>query len=103
MYNLLEYSQNCSMTSRSLWNYYTDKIDDVDDNASDGNSFKHKTKIVGETPERPPRLERPPLAPPNPDGSQLLQPPQPPQPVPALNVEVTVSRKYLNNFWRSLD
>ena len=35
MYNLLEYSQNYSMTSGSLWNYYRDEIDDVDDNASD--------------------------------------------------------------------
>ena len=36
MYNLLEYSQNDSMTSGSLWNFYRDEIDDVDDNASDG-------------------------------------------------------------------
>ena len=34
MYNLLEYSQNYSKTSGSLWNYYRDEIDDVDDNAS---------------------------------------------------------------------
>ena len=34
-YNLLEYSQNHSMTSDSLWNYYRDEIDDVGDNASD--------------------------------------------------------------------
>ena len=36
MYNLLEYSQNCCMTSESLWNYFRDKIDDIDDSASDG-------------------------------------------------------------------
>ena len=36
MYNLLEYSQNCSKTSGNLWNYHRDEIDDVDDNASDG-------------------------------------------------------------------
>ena len=36
LYNLLEYSQNDSMTSGSLWNFYRDEIDDVDDNASDG-------------------------------------------------------------------
>ena len=36
IYNLLEYSQNYSMTSESLWNYYRDEIDDVYDNASDG-------------------------------------------------------------------
>ena len=47
MYNLLEYSQNYSMTSGSLWNYYRYEIDDVNDNASDGKSFKYKTKVVG--------------------------------------------------------
>ena len=36
MDSLLEYSQNHSMTLASLWNYYRDEIDDVDDNASDG-------------------------------------------------------------------
>ena len=69
------------MRSESLWNYYREEIDDVDDNASDGKSFKYKTKIVGKTPERP---ERPPQQPQNPDGSQ---PPQPPQlAVPNLNL-----------------
>ena len=52
MYNLLEYSQNYSMTSGSLWNYYRDEID-VDDNASHGKSFEYKIKKVGNTPERP--------------------------------------------------
>ena len=51
MYNLLEYSQTYYMTSRSLWNYYGDEIDDVDDNASDGKSFEYK-KIVEYAPER---------------------------------------------------
>ena len=46
LYSLLEYSQNCSMTSRSLRNCYRDKTDDVYDNASDGKSIKYKTKIV---------------------------------------------------------
>ena len=36
MQNLLEYNQRYPMTSRSLWNYHRDEIDDVDDNASDG-------------------------------------------------------------------
>ena len=49
MYNLLEYSQNYSMTSGSPWNYYRDKIDGVDDNASDGKSFKYKIQIVGKS------------------------------------------------------
>ena len=54
MYNLsqsieLEYSQNYSMTSGSLWNNYRKKFDNVNDNASDGKSFKYKTKIIGKT------------------------------------------------------
>ena len=44
MCNLLQYSQNYSTTSGNLWNYYRDEIADVDDNASDGKSFKYKTK-----------------------------------------------------------
>ena len=40
MYNLLENSQSYSMTSGSLWNYYRDETDDVDDNALDGKSFE---------------------------------------------------------------
>ena len=55
IYNLLEYSQNNSMASGSLWNYYREEIDDEDDNTSNGKSFKYKTKIVGKTPERLPR------------------------------------------------
>ena len=53
MYNLLEYSQNYHSTSGTLCNHYRDEIDDVNDNASDGKSFKYKTEIVGKTPERP--------------------------------------------------
>ena len=41
------------MTSGNLWNYYRDKINNINDNASDGKSIKYKTKIVGKTPERP--------------------------------------------------
>ena len=36
MYNLLEYSQNYSMTSGNLWKYYRDEIKD-DDNKRSGN------------------------------------------------------------------
>ena len=71
MYNLLEYSQNYSITSGSFWNYYRDEIDDVNDNASDGKSFKYKTIVVGKTPEIPPQ-------PPNSDGSQPSRPKRPP-------------------------
>ena len=41
------------MTSRSLWKYYRDELDNINDNASDGKSFKYKTKIVGKTPTWP--------------------------------------------------
>ena len=38
MYNLIEYSDNYSKTSESLWQYYKDDPND---------SFKSKTKITG--------------------------------------------------------
>ena len=75
MYNLLECSQNHSMTSGSLWNYYRDEIDNVDNYASDGKSFKYKRKTVGKTPERPSKPSE-----------------------TTLNYEVTISLKYLCNF-----
>ena len=38
MYNLLEYSDNCSMTSWSLGNYHRDEVnDDANENNADGN------------------------------------------------------------------
>ena len=55
MYNLLEYSSNYSMKSGSLWNYYRDKIDDVDDDASNNKSFKYKTKLIGKAKTRSPQ------------------------------------------------
>ena len=66
MYNLLEYSQNYSTTSGSLWNYYRDEIDGFNDNTSEGKSFIYKTKIVGKTPGR---SERPPQPLQNTDGT----------------------------------
>ena len=92
MYNPLEYSQNYSMTSGSLWKYYREEIDGVNDNASDGKSFKCKIKIVGKIPERPerPRNKR--------DADRSLRPP-----VPALNVEVTFPLICFRNVWRFLD
>ena len=40
MYNLLEYSDNYSMTSGSLWNYYRDE---VNDDANENNAARIKT------------------------------------------------------------
>ena len=47
MYNLIEYSDNYSKTSRSLWQYYKDESDD---NLVDSKSFKSKVEITGSTP-----------------------------------------------------
>ena len=59
MYNLLEYSDNYFMTSRSLRNYYRDKMnDDPNKNNTDNyridnsktvtsKSFEYKTKTTG--------------------------------------------------------
>ena len=52
IHNLLEYSQIYSLTLQSLQNYYRNEIDCINDNASDGKSFKYKTKIVWKTTER---------------------------------------------------
>ena len=61
MYNLLEYSDNYSMTSRSLWNYYRDEINDdayeIVNNRIKKNktlsskSFEYKTKLIRSTPD----------------------------------------------------
>ena len=47
MYNLIEYSDNYSKTSGSLWQYYKD---DPNDNLTDSESFKSKVKITGNAP-----------------------------------------------------
>ena len=47
MYNLIEYSDNYSKTSGSLWQYYKD---DPNDNLANSESFKSKVKITGNTP-----------------------------------------------------
>ena len=47
MYNLIEYSDNYSKTSGSLWKYYKG---DPNDNLTDSESFKSKVKITGKTP-----------------------------------------------------
>ena len=47
MYNLIEYSDNYSKTSRRLWLYYKD---DPNDNITESESFKYKIKITGKTP-----------------------------------------------------
>ena len=81
MYNLIEYSDNYSKTSGSLWQYCKE-IPAVDDNGDienfDGTTetdlFKFKTKITDQT-----------------DNNGRID-----------NVEIMVPLKYLSNFWRTL-
>ena len=47
MFNLIEYSDNYSKISGSLWQCYKD---DPNDNLTDSESFKSKVKITGNTP-----------------------------------------------------
>ena len=56
MYNLIEYSDNYSKTSESLWHYYRDEpflnayaIGDFPADNNNSASFKFKTKIAGKT------------------------------------------------------
>ena len=63
MYNLIEYSDNYSMASGSLWNFYRDEInDDENENNNVNNrisnnkktkskSFEYKAKVIGKTPD----------------------------------------------------
>ena len=47
MYNSIEYSDNYSKTSGSLWQYYRDELND---NLEHSESFKSKIKVTGKTP-----------------------------------------------------
>ena len=87
MYNLLEYSQNYSMTSGSLWNIIGTKLMMLMIMLLMLlKSFIYKIKIVGNTPERP-RNEG--------DANH--------PPVSILNVEVTIPLTCFSNVWRSLN
>ena len=47
MYNLIEYGDNYSKSSESLWQYYKDELNDT---LTESESFKSKIKIIGNTP-----------------------------------------------------
>ena len=80
IYNLIEYSDNYSKTSGSLWKYCKEMpainngaiVNFNEANATD--SFSFKTKITGQT---------------NDDGT--------------ININIMVPLKYLGNFWRTLE
>ena len=84
MYNLIEYSDNYSDTSGSLWQFKRDE-QPIDNNgafinitAENSSSFKYKSKFIGNT---------------NADGANRKKE----------NVKIAVPLKYLSNFWRSLE
>ena len=84
MYNLIEYSDNYSKTSGSLWQYYKDipAVDDNNDNTivnfngdNTTGSFNFKLKITGQT-----------------NNDREIN-----------GVEIMVPLKYLSNIWRTLE
>ena len=77
MYNLIEYSDNYSDTSGSLWNFKRDEIDNNANVTNDNNapSFKYKANLIGNTEN---------------NGTKN-------------GVKIAVPLKYLSNFWRSLE
>ena len=88
IYNLIEYSDNYSKTSGSLWQYYKD-IPAVNNNgaivdfngANATDSFNFKTKIIGQTTD-------------NNNGGYIAG---------RVDVEIMVPLKYLSNFWTTLE
>ena len=95
MYIFLEYSNNFSMTSGSLWNYYRDELNDsaneIDDNDNMINNKKaktsrYKTSIRSSSNEYKTKI----IGRPSNNDSRLMG-------------EVVVPSTYLSNFRRSLD
>ena len=76
MYILIEYSDNYSDTSGSLWQFKRDEIEGNNDLTVDNSSsFKYRSNVIG-------NLSR--------TGTKT-------------NVKIIVPLKYLSNFWRSLE
>ena len=76
MYNLIEYSDNYSDTSGSLWNFKKDEIINNADVTNDNNSllFTYKASIIG-----------------NIENNGIKN-----------GVKIRLPLKHLSNFWRSL-
>ena len=76
MYNLIEYSDNYSDTSGSLWNFKRDQIErDVNLTINNASLFKYRANLIGNT------------------GDNGIK----------NGVKIVISLKYLSNFWRSLE
>ena len=78
MYNLIEYSDSCSDTSGSLWQFKRDEIINNITNDDNAPSFKYKANVIGDT-----------VA----DAANRRKE----------GVKIAVPIKYLSNFWRSLE
>ena len=75
-YNIIEYSDNFSDTSGSLWNLKRDEIEeDVDLTIDNASSFKYKANLIGNT-----------------ENNGIKN-----------GVKIAVPLKYLSKFWRSLE
>ena len=77
-YNLIEYSNNYSDTSGSLWQFKRDEIEHVDLTTDTSLSFKYKSSFIGNT---------------DVDGANRKKE----------GVKIAIPLKYLTNFWRSLE
>ena len=77
MYNMIEYSDNYSDTSGSLWGFKWNEIDNNADVSNDDNapSFKYKASNISNT-----------------ENNETKN-----------GVKIAVPLKYLSNFWRSLE
>ena len=79
MYNLIEYSDNYSDTSGSLWQFKRDEIiGNTNLTNCNSSSFKYKSNLIGNT---------------DADGANRKKE----------GVKIVVPLKYLSNFWRSLE
>ena len=79
MYNLIEYSDNYSDTSGSLWNFKRGEIiGNINVTNNNSSSFKYKSNLMGDT---------------DADGAKRKKE----------NVKIAVPLKYLSSFWRSLE
>ena len=80
MYNLIEYSDNYSDTSGSLWQFKRDEVpaNNVGLTINNSQSFKYKAAVVGKTANHN-------------NGKSSVK-----------DTKIVVPLKYLSNFWRSL-
>ena len=82
MYNLIEYSDNYSDTSGSLWQFKRDEVpnNNADLTADNSQSLKDKAALVGKTADTVN------------NANSFVK-----------NTKIVVSLMYLSNFWRSLE